>query len=259
MLLTPKDEAEIDKIVAQTSRKYARKCWWAEEDELRQVAATAAAVARPHFNPEVGKVGPYFGRAIKRGVSNFLIRASCPASSSWHDRFKTIGIKRVGEEDPEAAKVLDGEDHGWADRILDDKRLRVRLLARLFEVVGADGRPGLEAMLSETKRGGRVAAPVQASIDLAVARIRADDECRMFWANRDLDPAQPEAEPDTLWQRAIRARGVTRASAAICRSTGSSTACIGSAPARATGWTSSRASCSAPTSTTRRSRLSRSR
>lgn len=182
MSLPPSDEHEIKQIVHNYAKRYARRCWWADERDLQQVGWVGVQIARRKYDPAKGKVGPYFGRAVRRAITNFLIRESCPASSSWHDRFKTIGMIRVSEDNPDAIAAFEGEDEGWADRILDDRRRRVRLLARLYEVVGADGRAGLDALLGQKKqRGGQMSGALRRSIALAWGRIAGDDELRRLW------------------------------------------------------------------------------
>ncbi len=206
--LTPEEEKEIENIVRKTARSYARKCYWADEKELRQVANVGVQVARRKYARTEGRPEPYFQIAVKRAISNFLIKASSPVSSSWHDRFNMIGIKRVGEDSPEAIAAFDGEDEGWADRVLEDKRMRVRILARLLEVAGPDGRAGLEVLLAEKKRTGRVSRALQESIDLVKARIACDAELHAFWAERESHDEEP---PEQVWQRAIRERRIESA------------------------------------------------
>ena len=183
-MLTQEQEREVKKICDTIAHAYKRKCWWADERDLKNVGWVAVEMCRDNYDG-VRPLGNYFGRAIRRRIFNYLIQESSPVSSSWHDRFKKIGTTRVALDSPEAAHLFEDVDEGWADRLLDKKRRRVTLLARLFEVVGPEGRAGLEAMLSDRKRTGRVAKKLAASIALAQERIASDDELRAFWKDAD--------------------------------------------------------------------------
>lgn len=166
-------------IVNECVRYYARKCWWAEEEDLRQEAWIAAHEARKTWDPARGKIAPYASTAIRRALGTFLIRASSPVSSSWHARHELIALK------PAPVEVLELFPCAatWADELLDEKRWRVRLWARIIALVDA-GDTDLDYLLGETKRVGRPPAWLLEAVTDAKERLAADDELRAIWNER---------------------------------------------------------------------------
>lgn len=196
--------AEVNKSVARFSRKFGWR--GVREDDLRGEAWLAALTAERGYSPEKGAAGPYVGKALTRNLTAKVLFAGSPVSASWHTRKDLKGIVAVpvAKVEDRQRSVLSPEhqragvspassdggpgimpgapdEAGWADEVLDDRRWRVRVLARLVEVVGEEGRAGLEELLRETPRRGNMSKELAASVALARERIAEDQELWEAW------------------------------------------------------------------------------
>ncbi len=90
-------KAVIDSIVNKAARRYARRVWWADRNELVQEGWLAAIQAQRTWSP-TGKAGFrwYVWRSVVVALRNFLLRESAPvkigASRHLH---KLKGLTRV--------------------------------------------------------------------------------------------------------------------------------------------------------------------
>ncbi len=122
---------------------YRRRCWWAEEDDLRQEAALAAHVARGKFDPRVGVPWPQFMRRIvNRWLSDYLWRQSSPVSG-------TSGAEAAGLHRADLSDTME-DAAAAADESMMDDEWRQAVRDRLEALVGTDieKRIGLLVLLS---------------------------------------------------------------------------------------------------------------
>lgn len=106
---------QIRDAVARVAARYARRCWWADRDDLTQEGLRAALEARQTWDPAVGVPEAYYcARAASRALSSYLFRVGSPVSASdgevaalaglYHEALpEALGTK----EDPE------GDLDGW--------------------------------------------------------------------------------------------------------------------------------------------------
>lgn len=134
------NDQEAQKLVSTAARRYARACWWADQDDLMQEGHAAIASARKDYDPSVG-VAPeqYFWRAVVFAMKRALWSMSTPVTGGSHrPRESYAGLTRT---------ALDGFDAPTAsppaDVALDDARWRKRVRDRLLRLswsVLEDGR-----------------------------------------------------------------------------------------------------------------------
>lgn len=180
--------AEIDlaRAVNSVVATYTKRCWWVDEADVRQEAWTAAFAAHAKWKPERGPLDRYAYVTIRHAVAAFVVRERAPVSASWHRRHNLIGIGREELEavDPESGRSftrpeLGSKPESWADALLADERWKVRVLARLLDILGDE--KDLDALLGTTKRLGRPPRRLLDLIEKHQEAIRADEELRAIW------------------------------------------------------------------------------
>lgn len=143
-------DQELAYLVDRLARRYARRCWWADEEDLRQVAWLSAIEARARFVPSAGSVGGFFHLRIKRDIARWLLQNSSPVSSKDNpERYGLVGLTRLPIEhappipcmDPEEEHLLRArhravaeavraavhpDDHDALEEMLDGRRPRKR-------------------------------------------------------------------------------------------------------------------------------------
>lgn len=187
---------ELARVVNSVVGRYSRACWWADPDDLRSEAWIAAMEAHKGWKPDRGPLRPYAWVAVKRAVAAFLIHETSPVSASWHDRHNLIGIGRAqldfGDGADAPASGTGGErpelstpEHTWADELLDDERWRVRVLARLLDLLSpTEAEDDLDLLVGEVKRIGRPPRRLLDIIENQRETIAADEELKLIWKER---------------------------------------------------------------------------
>lgn len=88
--------AAIESAVNEAARRYARRVWWANTDDLKQEGWIAALEATQSWNPNGGaSLRWYVWTAIVRSMRNHLLRESAPVKAGWHNLHKLKGLKRI--------------------------------------------------------------------------------------------------------------------------------------------------------------------
>lgn len=193
----------IAREVNEATASFLKRYGWrgVQEGDLRGKAWELALDAMRHYDPAKGTVGAYVGRAILLNLTTQMLFDGSPVHEVWHKRRNLVGVFAApvsAIQEPQRSVLDDGtggasaaqpvhhaavDQAGWVDEVLDDRRWRVRVTARLFEVVGEEGREGLEELLRDgPRRGGRRPAHVTASMALACRKIAEDPELRQAWA-----------------------------------------------------------------------------
>ncbi len=137
---------EMRRTAAIISRRYARKCWWVERDELVQVAMLAQVESTRTYDPTFGPpIGAYAYRSALYAVQRAVLRASAPVSPSSH-RPNVLGLSRASltvpmgenaEESQERDEVCAANAHGV--EYLSTLYTAVRVQERLTHLLGEDG------------------------------------------------------------------------------------------------------------------------
>lgn len=159
---------EILKMARQAAIRYRRRCWWADEEELRAVAALAIVDAMRIVQPE-GDVHGYLWRAAVVACRNALLRASAPVSASKNDLDSLRGLRRasLSHLGTTGSVVVPGDGGGEvriqtrphesrevrADEALDTARWEARTESRLRLVLErVPGSGEARAVLLEERR-----------------------------------------------------------------------------------------------------------
>ena len=181
-------EADLARAVNSVVQTYVKRCFWVDEADIRQEAWAAAFVAHARWLPERGPLERYAYVAIRHAVAAYVVRERAPVSASWHRRHDLIGIERapievpIGDDEARAKRErpeLASPPESWADALLADERWKVRVLARLLDLLGSEA--DLDALLGKTKRLGRPPRRLRDLIEKHKEAIRADEELRAIW------------------------------------------------------------------------------
>lgn len=152
---------DVDKLVRRIAGKYARRCWWADREELVQVGHLAVVEARRTFDETVGT--PFEGyaqRAVVLSMRRYLWEQSAPVSGCSHRPEKLRGLTRLstdaeaGSGDGVDSKMTVGDmlsdDGPLADEQLSSARWDRWVRNRLLKLASKDGLgPLVTVMLEE--------------------------------------------------------------------------------------------------------------
>jgi hypothetical protein len=87
---------DLNRMASSLAKKYARKCWWASLDDLRQEALSVMLSSyRTYLKHPEGDPCGYVYRAAACGLRNYLLRNNTPVSASSYDLDSLRGIVRV--------------------------------------------------------------------------------------------------------------------------------------------------------------------
>lgn len=145
--------------------RYARRCWWADREDLEQEAMVAAFAATKTWDEKVGvEFGAYAYRACLLHLRRYLWKNSAPVSAADKKLTELRGLHR--------AELVD-DDHRcnreWADQLLADADWQFRAFEQIEYVLTALQKPtamkaALQVLLEE-ERPARVAARLNIPID----------------------------------------------------------------------------------------------
>lgn len=137
---------EVMRMARRAARRYARRCWWADEEDLVQEATTAALHAtRPDgpFDPECGvPVGAYVWRTCILHLRAYLWRQSSPVSETGHKLATLHGVHHTELTETSATTDIDAfvllSEKEWTEKVraqldyLFDKDVKGKLVARVL-------------------------------------------------------------------------------------------------------------------------------
>lgn len=93
-------EQGIALVAERVARRYARRVFWAEEDDLRQEAYAVALTACRSWDPAVGvPLAAYVWRACVLGLRSHLWRSSAPVAETDHRLHTLRGVHRAPLEE----------------------------------------------------------------------------------------------------------------------------------------------------------------
>lgn len=129
-------------VIERVVRRYRRRCWWADAEDMRQEAAVAGLLAMRSWDPRVGVPWrAYLRRAVSRWLSGYLWRQSSPVSGTRGEEAR--GLHRA----PLSDALVDRQPR--PDEALVEAEWVQAVQARLALVAVKHGLDlGLRAMLS---------------------------------------------------------------------------------------------------------------
>ena len=182
----------LDDVAERVARKYARKCWWADIDDLRQEARLACTLAERNWENEVGvPLDAYAWLCAWRSVGRWLLKNSSIASAGWHSVGELANLCSV-PVDEEACDLAP-----WADAVLDDKRWREGVREHVLALLAWGGMSHTDQRLAlEVLVQGRTPSEVALSKAVPVAQVNKarrraaclvlrDLQCYRFWRERN--------------------------------------------------------------------------
>lgn len=172
-------ERDLKDVVESVARRFARRCWWVDEDDLRQEGWRAALAALRRFDVDrapTGSVKPFVRPAVQRYVVDYLLQNTSPVSARDYgpERRNLIGLSRAPVES------ADGPDERTAEGEVIIERWRATVLVRLREVV--DDPAILASLLDGVRPKGSRA---RRATHEAIGKILADDGLRNLWKELD--------------------------------------------------------------------------
>lgn len=172
--MTPKQ------VARKVANHYARKCWWAEFDDLYQEARIACLQAERCWSEEVGvPLDAYCWVCAKRAVSRWCLRNSSIASASWRDVGELANHRReqLHDSNPDLAP--------WAEQLLHDKRWRESVRGQVMAVLRNGGLRSLDRRLAlEMLVAGYTTKEVAEAYALPSTRVsRAGRQARRLLCN----------------------------------------------------------------------------
>lgn len=141
--------ADILRIARAVARRYKKKCWWANLEDMISEASVAILESRSNWDPQVGiPIEGYVARAAALRIRDFLWRQSSPVSGGLHNPRELIaGVHAAPLEEDLALREESVE-------VLHDRiswRLRVRDQIRRLASITRDGDLAVEVMVHEEK------------------------------------------------------------------------------------------------------------
>lgn len=164
-------DQDLAEVVKQLAHNYARRWWWADEEDLRQVGWVVALSVRAKFDAakcRTGTIKPLARLAIKRHYSRYLCANTSPVSASDHKRYELIGLERAPLEAITEMNAVTPEVQ------LEVERWRALVRVRLRGVVDDD--TAVESLLSGEH-------PTPEAI-VALGRIMESPELHELWKER---------------------------------------------------------------------------
>lgn len=161
----------VIKVARKAARRYARRCWWAEVEDLEQEGALAALRAAKSWDPAVGvPIEAYLWRAAVVAMRTSLWKNSAPVSAPGKKVSELRGAHRAD---------LIPEEHfapSTPDSLIEEATRADEVFFEVVDAVGhgPDSMLGIEVLLGEKK-----AREVASARGVAVERVyRAAQEAR---------------------------------------------------------------------------------
>lgn len=215
------DQTTVERIVTGLASRYARKCWWAEKDDLEQVGRLAALRAGLTFDPHVGvPEGAYVQRAVTLSMRRWLWANSAPVSGGTADPWKDrAGLVRAPIESPEGDPLLPCR-RPPPDALLSARSWVEEARERIAGLTDAEGcRLGLRVLLGErsasevAREAGVPPKEVYQSTTEVRRRLQGSRALWAFLRGEESAAARElvrragwHFDPRPLWQRALERR-----------------------------------------------------
>jgi hypothetical protein len=149
------DDIKVRTIAVKVAKRYKRKCWWADLDELTHEAVVAIMEAsKPgKWDPDVGvPIEAYVWRAAIFACKHFLWKNSSPVNASTHQEKELRGIHRAEFSkqviDDQCALVKETPYHAYLEA---DWRKRVKEQLEKLVVESPEGDLAAAVLLESTQ------------------------------------------------------------------------------------------------------------
>lgn len=164
---------ELDEVAEKVARRYCRRCWWANFDDVKQDAWHAIVQATRPFDPDYGlPFEAYAMRAAFRWVRGPLWKESSPVSSSNLDKLR--GLHRAPIEAIETHEAPNDPEREVA--LLEWRRHVAKIINHEVSVIDVPMSAVIDVITKERK-----AAEVASELNISVGQVyravaRARDE-----------------------------------------------------------------------------------
>lgn len=162
---------EMQAVVDQVANSYARRCWWAELDDLKQEAWGAVLSAHKSWQPTRGPLRPYIYRAAALALRRWTLNNSSPVSAPWRDVDGLRGLLRAPVEEVAGVPLdaLVGEAAVDSGRLTRHMNYLIGADAEVVPVVLGEASP-----LAVSRRTGLKQADLRARASALSDRLRRE-------------------------------------------------------------------------------------
>lgn len=187
-------DARADQLATSAAKHYKRKCWWADFDDLKQVAALTIVQASKTYDPRVGvPEDAYCWRAIINRIQRHLWAASSPVSGGSHrprESYKGLHRAPLPPEDmPAWATDVPSafRDHRTPESLVSDREWEMKVRARLVAISVPEL---VDAVLDETrvaevaKKLSVSSTQVRFAVSVVQKRAAADPQLNALYRDR---------------------------------------------------------------------------
>ena len=205
MTVAPEVLEEIERNAKVISRRYKRRCWWLEVEDVKQEAIGAQLQALSRFDATRGTpIGGYLWGAALNAARRAVHKASAPVSHS-HRTERLLGLFRApltrpapdggdrhsaGPENdvPIAELTTLGQCDAYIDELVIAADIAGRVRARMVKLLGEDGAEFALGALTDEWTPREIAAQSKTTPHVvyraqqhAQAVLRGDEELFDLW------------------------------------------------------------------------------
>lgn len=147
-----------EKLVSVAARRYARRSWWVDIEDLKQEGRVAVEEARRKFDHNYGTPWEaYCWRAILFAMKRFLWASSVPVSGGSHrPRESYANVRRADAVEDDDFEVVDCAP----DKALFDREWDARVRKRVMQL-GGDTHGDIHLVLLEEVTARQLAARIK--------------------------------------------------------------------------------------------------
>ncbi len=173
----------ILKIAHDVARRFKRRCWWADMDDLTGEASRIVLEASRSWDPQVGV--PFWGyahTAAVRGLGAYLWQQSAPVSEKAHRRKDLAGVYKTDVNKIDEEKFADVPDAG---ELLDETRWRDRVRHQIerLAAVTPNGHLAVQVLVHEIQPADLEAprSEIYRAVHLVRRKIKEDYDLYYLW------------------------------------------------------------------------------
>lgn len=195
MMRTEQHE-DLDRAADVVARRYARRVWWADVEDLRQEARMVIESTYRNWDPSVGVSRySYVSRAAALHLRRYLLRQSSPVSASHHycdhlREHRRVPVTRCFDDGAEEEWLSSGEEP--QDVAVDDARWSASVRRSIAIAVGSiEYADAVGAIITAERRAAEVAAELGVAVESiyrATRRVKAimsaNVELYELWRNK---------------------------------------------------------------------------
>lgn len=174
--------ADVLRIARAVARRYKKKCWWANVDDMTSEASVAILESAANWDPQVGiPIDGYVARAAALRVRDYLWRQSSPVSGGLHNPRELIAGVHAAPLDED---IVQHEES--VESQLDKMQWRLRVRDRLRQLAERtrDGELAAEVLVRGRPSGEVIAETgrdVYGAVHLVRRKVRTDAMLYKLW------------------------------------------------------------------------------